>query len=62
MDAHLTALERAFELARSGKCYNLVDIALTLRSEGYLTAVLEGPVLKSQLRRLIAVATKRDVS
>jgi hypothetical protein len=57
---NLTALERAFELARSGKCRNLIDVNLQLKSEGYSIQQLEGPLLKTQLRHLIEVATKRD--
>ena len=60
MRNNLTVLERAFDLARSGKCHNLMDIALKLKSEGYSIAHLEGRMLKTQLRHLIDVAMKRD--
>jgi hypothetical protein len=60
MHSDLTALERAFDLARSGKCHNIMDIYLQLRAEGYSLDQLEGPLLKSQLRHLIEVAVKRN--
>ena len=60
MRNNLTVLERAFDLARSGKCHNVMDIALKLKSEGYSLEHLEGPMLKTQLRHLIEVAMKRD--
>jgi len=52
----MTALERAFELARSGKCLNVLDIQKRLKSERLDTCHLEGPTLKKQLMRLIAEA------
>lgn len=58
MDTNKTTLERAFELARSGKCLNINDIALHLHSEGYSVSQLEGPVLKKQLLSLIEEAIK----
>ena len=60
MRSDLTALERAFDLARSGKCHNVMEIALKLKSEGYSIQHLEGPMLKTQLRDLIDAAMNRD--
>ena len=60
MRSDLTALERAFDLARSGKCHNVMEIALKLKSEGYSLQHLEGPTLQKQLRDLIEVAMNRD--
>jgi LmbE family N-acetylglucosaminyl deacetylase len=57
MRSDLTALERAFELARSGKCLGVHDIVLHLHSEGYSVAQIEGPQLKKQLLDLINEAT-----
>jgi hypothetical protein len=58
MDTDKTALERAFDLARSGKCLTLTDIALSLRAEGYAVNQLEGYSLKKQLSALIQEAKK----
>ncbi len=48
-----TALERAFELARSGKFTTVVAIRQSLKAEGYSDSQLTGSVLSSQLRTLI---------
>ena len=60
MDPYKTALERAFELARSGTCLTITDIAQKLHSEKYPIEQLEGPLLKKQLQELIERATKPD--
>ena len=41
-----TALERAFELARSGSCLTIRDTAYQLNKERYDLSPLEGPALK----------------
>jgi hypothetical protein len=51
-----TALQRAFELAQSGKCASIEDIRRMLRSEGLSAAQIEGPLLRKQLRDLISDA------
>jgi hypothetical protein len=58
----LTTLERAFELAKSGKCGSVDDIRRTLISEGYAIAQLQGPLLRRQLRNHIvdALATAKN--
>ena len=56
MERRMTALERAFELARSGKCLNVLEIQKRLKSEHLETCHLEGPTLKKQLISLIAEA------
>jgi len=57
MDRDVTALERAFQLAKSGKVSNLDDIRKTLKQEGYdANVVQDGPSLKAQLRNLIKAA------
>ena len=48
-----TALEKAFELARSGKCLNVTDIVKRLRSERYDVDQIHGPALKKKLMELI---------
>lgn len=60
MDANKTTLERAFELARSGKCLSLPEIAHTLKSEGYSVSQIEGQSLRKQLVALIEETTKQD--
>ena len=56
MDIRKTVLERAFELARSGKFANLSDISRRLRAEGYSVDQLEGTQLKKQITALITEA------
>ena len=48
-------LERAFELARSGRCPNLDDLRRQLQQEGYhgVEEHLRGTMLRRQLRALI---------
>ena len=58
MENRKTALERAFELARSGRCLLVSDIAHKLHAEKYDFSQLKGPVLKKQLMSLIEEATK----
>ena len=58
MDINKTALERAFDLARSGTCLNLEDIIRKRKSEGYANGQIEGPSLKKQLLVLIQKGTK----
>jgi hypothetical protein len=57
MNANVTVLERAFELARSGCCRNLEDIHRHLKAEGYSTQQITGPWLRRQLRTLMQEAT-----
>lgn len=56
MEFRKTALERAFELARSGKCLTIRDIAFQLHAEKYDISHLEGPALRKQLIELIEEA------
>jgi hypothetical protein len=57
MDRRPTALERAFELARSGKCADVAQVRLQLKAEGYARDQLTGPVLLRQIRDLCVAAT-----
>jgi hypothetical protein len=52
---NVTSLERAFQLARSGKCKTTADIQLQLKAEGYSAAqvIMIGPTLMRQLRAVI---------
>jgi len=45
-----TALERAFELARSGKFKTVSELKTAIGKEGYLVSQLDGPMLQRQLR------------
>jgi hypothetical protein len=58
MDQNKTALERAFELARSGDYPSVEHIRRKIRGEGYLQDQLTGSALRRQLKELIAAATR----
>lgn len=62
MDKNKTALERAFELARSGRYPTVEHIRRAVSAEGYFQNQLEGRELSRQLRGIIAAsaATSRD--
>jgi hypothetical protein len=62
MDQKMTALERAFQLARSGGVAGLTEIVTSLRREGYSANQIEGPLLKRQLADLIKGARKASVN
>ncbi|SFS81151.1 hypothetical protein [Brevundimonas viscosa] len=49
-----TTLERAYELAREGRCRTVSDIKQALSSEGYdrIQDALYGPSLTADLRKL----------
>jgi hypothetical protein len=59
MDHKMTALERAFQLARSGQVSRIAEIVGSLKRDGYSTDQIQGPVLRRQLRDLI-MAARRD--
>ena len=48
-------VERAFQLARSGTCYDIDDIRRQLEKEGYpgVPQHLSGPTIRKQLLALI---------
>lgn len=54
MNMNKTALERAFELAKSGKYANVSEIKSALLAERYSTEKVTGASLSKQLRGLIA--------
>jgi hypothetical protein len=58
MTLRKTALEIAFELARSGKCLTVPEIVTRLKPERYDAIQVEGPALRKQLLRLIAEAKR----
>lgn len=51
-----TTLERAFELARSGRFETIRQLERVLAGEGYAVHQLNGPVLLEQLRKLMKAA------
>jgi hypothetical protein len=53
----VSALERAFQLARSGQVSTIEDIRKVLRQEGYEAShMCVGPSLRLQLRNLVKAA------
>jgi hypothetical protein len=58
MTLRYTALERAFELARSGKCASVTEIRRQLRAEGLAQSQVEGPMLTRQLRELCIASVR----
>lgn len=56
MDQGKTALERAFEIAKTGASMGVTDIRDQLRAEGYEIRQLEGRSLTSQLRSVLEKA------
>jgi len=53
-----TAIERAFELAASGRSPGLSEIKTKLAQEGYtqLQMLFEGPAIRRQIRQIILKA------
>jgi hypothetical protein len=62
MDPKMTALERAFQLAKSGQVSGITDIIGSLKRDGYCTSQIDGPTLKRQLRSLIRAARLEDAN
>ena len=56
--ANKTAIERAFDLAKSGSCLHFSDIIHHLKSEGNSIDQIEGGSLKRQLAELFEKAKK----
>ena len=56
MDMHKTALERAFDIARAGRCATVSDLVKCLIQEGYSAEQIEGHQIKKQLSRLMQEA------
>ena len=55
-EKRLTPIEKAFELARSGKCRSVSDVNRRLRSEKFDAVYTDGAALKKQLLHLIQEA------
>jgi hypothetical protein len=59
MNGSKSILERAFEVARSGKVTNVAELRIVLHREGYTVSQIEGRTLVGQLRGLIEQAGTR---
>ena len=59
MDIKKTALERAFELARSGSSPTVAIIKKRLDREGYASSQVQGRELAKQLKALIQAANEK---
>jgi hypothetical protein len=62
MDQRMTALERAFQLARSGQVATIEEIVASLKHDGYDQRQIEGPVLKRQIKALIEAARSEAIN
>ena len=60
MDPNVSALERAFVLAASGRFHTVSEIRLQLHREGYRHEVVQGPVLFRQLGGVMQHAHQRE--
>jgi hypothetical protein len=58
LDSRSSTVERAYELAKSGRFRTVGEIKIRVRAEGYYDAVaqLEGRTISAALRRLIVQA------
>jgi hypothetical protein len=56
MEPHKTALERAFELARSGRFETVEQVRRAVGAEGYFQTQVEGRELARQLKALIVAS------
>lgn len=57
MKPGISAIERAFDLARSGKFSTLAEIKQAIKREGYAADQLQGPMLARQLRGILRSGT-----
>jgi len=53
MDPNLTAIERAFQAAKSGEAASMDDILRLLKREGYQVQYVAGLSIRRQLRGLM---------
>jgi hypothetical protein len=58
MQPKTSAIERAFELAKSGQHVSVAEIKRRLRAEGYFAGQIEGRALIVQLKAAIDTARK----
>jgi hypothetical protein len=57
-----TTLERAFELAQTGKCRTVTELRLKLRGEGFDVDQITGPKLLKQLNALLGSAQPAELT
>jgi hypothetical protein len=62
VDHNVTALERAFQLAKSGNIATMDALKYQLKREGYSVAMVTGNLLTRQLRALIHASQKPEQS
>jgi hypothetical protein len=55
-DPNVSALERAFQMARSGQYATVAKIRMALTKEGYSASQVEGPELIRQLQSITKTA------
>ena len=60
MHQRMTSMERAFDLARSGRFTSLNEVMTSLNREGYSADQIQGPFQKRQLTDLIKTARRAD--
>ncbi|HVZ05434.1 hypothetical protein [Hyphomicrobium sp.] len=58
MDQNTSALERAFQLAKSGRCATVQEVKRDMKKEGYSINQVTGRALQKQLNALIAEARR----
>jgi hypothetical protein len=56
-----TALERAFDIAKSGECESVQEIKKKLKAEGFSLEQITGPTLSRQLLELLKAAPNRKM-
>ena len=62
MDPEATCLERAFQLAATGRYLTVTEIKLRLHEEGYPHSQVDGPLLRKQLMDAIAKAQQEQTT
>jgi hypothetical protein len=62
VEPNTTALERAFQLAKSGNVATVDALRRQLKAEGYLDFKVTGKALTTQLRALIQASQKPEQS
>ena len=62
MDPHVNAVERAFQLAKTGRYPTVEAIKQQLKKEGYLQHYIEGRTLTRQLTEIIRANSQAPVS
>ena len=60
METNTTAIERAFQLAKSGRFASMQELQKALKAEGYSMKQIEGRSLSKQLRDIMSTARRRE--